>query len=64
MYGIKILFDLREDLWIWVSTYGKSIYEREPLLFDTKEEAEEHSKIWKKQGKEDRVKVEKYVRDD
>lgn len=57
-YAIKIA--LAADDWIYVTEPGGTMFEVRPVLFNTRELAEEHANIWRLAGKESCVKVVRY----
>jgi len=59
-YAIMVLFDPEQDDWLFVTEQVKNeegISVPRPLLFDSVEEAAEHSLIWVKDDKQDNVSI-------
>lgn len=57
-YAIKLM--LAADDWIYLTEPEGTMFEVRPVLFNTRELAEEHAKIWRLKGKEACVKVVRY----
>jgi len=59
-YAIMVLFDPEQDDWLFVTEQVKNeegISVPRPLLFDSIDEAFEHSAIWVKDDKQDNVSI-------
>jgi len=59
-YAIMVLFDPEQDDWLFVTEQVENeegLKIPQPLLFDSIEEAAEHSLIWVETGKEDNVSI-------
>jgi hypothetical protein len=59
-YAIMVLFDAEQDDWLFVTEQVENeegLRIPQPILFNSIEEAAEHSLIWVESGKEDNVSI-------
>lgn len=57
-YAIKVM--LSKDDWIYVTKPDGNMFEVKPVLFNSRQEAEEFAQTWRIAGKEAFVKVVRY----
>ena len=58
-YAVKIALSV--DDWIYVTEKDENtMFEVRPVLFNTRQEAEEHAAIWRQNGRKEYIKVVRY----
>lgn len=60
-YAIKVM--LSKDDWIYVTEPDRTMFEVRPMLFKTRDAAEDFADSWRQKGKEAYIKVVRYRKD-